>query len=71
MANKEQLRKVAIYCDEYSPVDDATLKSIDTAYGEEVPSCENCTHFTMEGKCDIDLVDKVLSSLAMELDLKK
>ena len=33
-------------------------------------SCENCTHFTDEGKCDINLIDKVLSNMAMELDQK-
>lgn len=35
---------------------------------EDIKSCENCIHFTRDHKCDIDLVDKVLSSLAMELD---
>lgn len=62
MASKDQLRKVAQNCHEYTNnVDKSKIKFI---------SCENCNHFTKEGKCDIDLVDKILSSLAMELDSK-
>lgn len=61
MASKEQLRKIAIYCDKYNPI---SSKS-------KIESCENCTHYTEEKICDIDLIDKVLSSLAMELDLKR
>ncbi|HLR35512.1 MAG TPA: hypothetical protein VK071_09365 [Tissierellales bacterium] len=61
MASKEQLRKVAIYCDEYN----SNTSKIETE------SCENCTHFTENRLCDIDLVDEVLSNLAMELDLKR
>ncbi len=61
MASKEQLRKVAIYCDEYNP----------NSSNIETKSCENCTHYTQDKICDIDLVDEVLSNLAMELDLKR
>lgn len=71
MASKEQLRKIAIYCDSYNPKDNDSLKSSSEIYEEKYESCENCSHFTREGKCDIDLIDKVLSSLAMELDLKR
>ena len=71
MASKEQLRKVAIYCDSYSPKESDSLEISSALYEEKYESCENCSHFTREGKCDIDLVDKVLSSLAMELDLKR
>ncbi|NMB28248.1 MAG: hypothetical protein GX987_09395 [Tissierellia bacterium] len=70
MASKEQLRKVAVYCDSYHLKEDNSLKSSSDVYEQKYKSCENCSHFTKEGKCDIDLVDKVLSSLAMELDLK-
>lgn len=70
MASKEQLRKIAIYCDSYSPRGDQALNMTSQVYAERFESCENCSHFTKEGKCDIDLVDKVLSSLAMEQDLK-
>ena len=70
MASKEQLRKIAIYCDAYNIKEGHSLKSSLDNYEEKYKSCENCSHFTKEGKCDIDLVDKVLSSLAMELDLK-
>lgn len=71
MASKEQLRKIAIYCDAYNTREDSSLKSSSEKYEEKYESCENCSHFTKEGKCDIDLIDKVLSSLAMELDLKR
>ncbi len=71
MASKEQLRKVAIYCDEYTPMENEALKSDITSSNTEIKSCENCSHFTRDGKCNIDLVDKVLSKLAMELDLKR
>ena len=70
MTSKEQLRKIAIYCDSYNLKEDHSLKSSSDVYEEKYESCENCSHFTKEGKCDIDLIDKVLSSLAMELDLK-
>lgn len=70
MASKEQLRKIAIYCDSYSPEMELRLKNISQYNDENFESCENCTHFTKEGKCELDLIDKVLSSLAMEEDLK-
>lgn len=70
MASKDQLRKVALYCNEYRPVFESSISSsVDTSY-HETKSCKNCEHFTENGYCDIDLVDKVLSSLAMELDKK-
>ena len=71
MASKEQLRKIAIYCDSYDTREDTSLQSSSDVYEEKYESCENCSHFTKDGKCDIDLIDKVLSSLAMELDLKR
>ena len=71
MASKEQLRKVAAYCDSYSPKAENTLNISSNIYEEKYESCENCSHFTKEKKCDIDLIDKVLSSLGMELDLKR
>ncbi len=71
MASKEQLRKIAIYCDSYNPRDEDALNITSQVYEEKFESCENCSHYTREGKCDVDLIDKVLSSLAMEEDLKK
>lgn len=70
MASKEQLRKIAIYCDSYAPKDENILNITSSVYEKKYESCENCTHFTDEGKCDINLIDKVLSSMAMELDQK-
>ncbi|NMB07695.1 MAG: hypothetical protein GX981_04855 [Tissierellia bacterium] len=71
MTSKEQLRKIAIYCDSYNLKEEDTLNITSNVYEEKYESCENCSHFTKDGKCDIDLIDKVLSSLAMELDLKR
>lgn len=62
MHSKDQLRKVAKNCHEYSnTVDKSEIKQI---------SCGNCNHFTKDNNCDVHLIDKVLSSLAMELDWK-
>lgn len=68
MASKEQLRKVATHCDEYNMKEDFSVELSSDFSVEDIKSCENCIHFTRDYKCDIDLVDKVLSSLAMELD---
>lgn len=70
MASKDQLRKVAIYCDEYNSKihdEEVSLKNIAQA---EYISCTNCSHFTRDGRCDLNLIDEILSSLAMEEDLK-
>ncbi len=70
MASRDQLRKVALYCNEYRPVFESSFSSsLDNSY-HETKSCKNCEHFNEDEKCDIDLVDKVLSSLAMELEKK-
>lgn len=71
MASKEQLRKIAIYCNSYNPKEENSLNISSNIYEEKYESCENCSHFTKDGKCDINLIDKVLSSLAMELDSKR
>lgn len=70
MASKDQLNKIAIYCDRYNCKihdDEISLKNIAEVERE---SCTNCTHFTHEHTCELDLIDKVLSSLSMEEDLK-
>ncbi len=70
MASKEQLKKIALYCDEYNCKlhdEEVSLKNISDVQYE---SCTNCSHYTEEHTCDLDLIDKILSSLAMELDLK-
>lgn len=71
MASREQLRKIAIYCDAYDPREDKDPGLKAGLDGDKYDSCENCRHFTREGSCDLDLIDQVLSSLAMELDLKR
>lgn len=67
MESKEQLRKIAIYCDEYDS-NISNLRSVDSN-DEKHESCINCIHYT-NYKCELDLIDKVLSSLSMDLDLK-
>ncbi|MEW8972718.1 MAG: hypothetical protein AB2375_00870 [Tissierellaceae bacterium] len=70
MASKEQLRKIAIYCDEYNCKihdDEISLKNIADV---EYESCTNCTHFTQDHRCELNLIDTILSSMAMEQDLK-
>ncbi|EOD00060.1 hypothetical protein [Caldisalinibacter kiritimatiensis] len=67
MANKEQLRKVANRCSQYHFVGRDSMSFESNVLGETVRSCENCTHFTKERKCDINLVDEILSNMA-ELD---
>lgn len=57
MESKEQLRKIAIRCNEYE------------AGSENRESCLNCIHYVRH-VCELDLIDKVLSSMAMDLDLK-
>ena len=70
MPNKEQLKKIAIYCDSYEPKKEFSLESSSHVDDKKYKSCENCIHFTEDSKCELDLIDKVLSNLAMELDLK-
>lgn len=70
MASKDQLNKIAIYCNKYDCKihdEEISLKN----YTEiEKASCTNCRHFTRDHTCELDLIDKVLSSLSMEQDLK-
>lgn len=70
MESKEQLNKIAVYCNSYRCKihdEEVSLKNIAEV---ERASCTNCVHFTDEHTCDLDLIDKVLSALAMELDAK-
>ena len=70
MSSKDQLNKIAMYCDEYHCSihdDEISLKNFTEA---EKESCTNCSHFTENHTCELDLIDKVLSSLSMEEDLK-
>ncbi len=74
MASKEQLRKIALYCNEYDPsrnnLVSSSLTSSVRAYEDKYENCINCIHYTKEGKCNLNLIDQILSSLSMELDLK-
>lgn len=74
MASKEQLRKIALYCNEYDPsrnnLASSTLTSSARAYEDKYENCLNCIHYTKEGKCALNLIDPILSSMAMELNLK-
>lgn len=70
MESKDQLNKIAVFCDEYQcriHDEEISLKNIAEV---EKESCTNCKHFTRDHTCQLDLIDKVLSSMAMEQDLK-
>lgn len=70
MASKDQLHKIAIYCNKYNcKLHDEEI-SLKNFIEVEKESCTNCYHFTKDHTCDLDLIDKVLSSLSMENDLK-
>lgn len=70
MASKEQLRKIALYCNEYDPFRDVGLTSSARSYEDKYENCLNCKHYNSAGKCNLDLIDPVLSSMAMDLELK-
>jgi len=68
IASIEQLRKVALYCDKYDPQEEGTTLTSNT-FEEKYENCVNCSHF-VDGKCNLNLIDKILSTMAMENDLK-
>lgn len=70
MESKDQLNKIAIYCNSYRCKIHDEEVSIKNLAEVERESCTNCVHFTRKHTCELDLIDKVLSSLAMEQDLK-
>lgn len=69
IANQEQLIKVAMNCSKYNSEDSSSLTSSSSTKKDstESPSCVNCTHYTSERRCDLDLIDKIMSSMSMEL----
>jgi hypothetical protein len=67
MANKDQLRRVARNCSQYHFSGDDSSRFEAKIQGETVRSCENCSHFTEDHKCDINLTDRIISNMA-ELD---
>ena len=70
MASQEQLRKIALCCNEYGPWKEVGLTSSVRSYEDKYENCINCNHYNKEGKCNLNLIDPILSSMAMELDLK-
>lgn len=69
MASKEQLRKIALYCDKYiSNIDER--QTLTSSYEEKYENCTNCEHYTKKGTCSLDLIDKVLTSMSMEQEFK-
>ena len=69
MASIEQFRKIAVHCSQYS-LDEGITGFLTNISDEKFESCTNCEHFTNGHSCDLDLIDKVLSSLAMETEFK-
>ncbi len=68
MASREQLRKIAIYCDRYNMKNDEVM-SLKSGDLEKRDSCTNCTHYVSR-RCELDLIDKVLSAMSMDTNLK-
>lgn len=68
MASREQFRKIAIYCDEYNMKEDEN-RGLKSGSLEKRESCTNCSHY-IERRCELDLIDKVLSAMSMDSDLK-
>lgn len=66
---KEQLKKVASNCSQYTPKEASELKSSSTSSGKTSESCTKCTHYNQEGKCNLDLIDPILSSFSSNTDL--
>lgn len=69
MASLEQFRKIASHCSRYSPQNDYA-NNLKSSAEVNHDSCINCSHFTSERYCELDLIDKILSSLSMENELK-
>jgi hypothetical protein len=59
MARNDQMEHIANSCHGYNPVSSGFQSNIGTARSK---SCQNCEHFKNE-KCEVNLYDKVLSSL--------
>lgn len=68
MASREQLRKIAIYCEKYH-MKEEDRGSLQSGSLEKRESCLNCSHY-IERRCQLDLIDKVLSAMSMDTNLK-
>ncbi|MCT4619745.1 MAG: hypothetical protein N4A62_10200 [Marinisporobacter sp.] len=62
MASREQLQAVASNCSQFR---NTNGNSFTSSTGEN-RTCENCQHFTKNGKCDINLVDQILVRITNE-----
>lgn len=67
MASREQLKMVAQNCSQYRPKGTSMISGV-TATNDRSKSCVNCEHFTEDNKCDINLVDEILSNMDVKLD---
>ncbi|QZY54260.1 hypothetical protein [Crassaminicella profunda] len=62
MASREQLQAVASNCSQFRNTNEGAFTS--STGGNR--TCENCKHFTKQGKCDINLVDEILIRITDE-----
>ncbi|QXM05212.1 hypothetical protein [Crassaminicella indica] len=62
MASREQLQAVASNCSQFQNANESSF----TASIGTNRTCENCKHFTKTGKCDINLVDEILTRITNE-----
>ena len=65
MANQEKLITIANNCSKYEARDNSLTSYTNV---DPEPSCEYCTHYTSDKICNLDLIDKISSSMDMELE---
>mgnify|MGYP006279781145 CR=1 FL=1 len=68
MVNKDQLRNVAKMCSQYRYQNEGSLRDDVDILDETVKSCENCSHYTVNHKCELNLTDEILSNMDVKLD---
>ena len=61
-SSKETYREVAEACSKYSPVSEEYAYKNSTC-DCDTPSCLNCSHFTEQEHCDLDLYDQIVKRL--------
>ncbi len=68
MASKEQFEQIASRCSQFKNAYDGYFKSGMESSLEQEPNCEKCIHFTHDHKCELNLIDEILSNMDVKLD---
>lgn len=61
MTNKEALRKVAFYCNEYDPLR-IYIGPTARSYEDKYENCINCINYKKENKCSLNLIDSSIQN---------